>query len=591
MDAEARRQGRGAGPLPPGLAIALVVGLGLGLVALLAGCQGQGEGEGEEGASSPSRVNDQSGRLSVFFNDPWGREDALAAQLIKALDAARARLDAAVYRVTAPAVLDALARACDRGVRVRLVLERDPVNADVELPGCVEVRWDDNPRLMHHKFAIVDGRIVWTGSANWTSGSLYHDANDALRIESPRLARAYELEFEEMFARGRFGPEKRDLNDERFAVAGVPVEAYFSPSDRPRARLLRLLREARRSIALALFTLTDDELYRALNEARARGVTVDAVWDFTALDGCLYAEIDELLAEGVGAVDALPGLLHHKFAVVDERVVVTGSANWSKSGMTRNDENLLVIRDEAIARRYLERFAALKGDAERYETSAEVPPRPERRPFAVARAAALLLWRPKALGVVERYEICRLDPRAQARGRAQGRGREGCERVDFAPGWAWYFIDRAVQPGRAYAYRLRAQAPDGAWSPYSDVVRVEVPEGIPTLTAEEAERELRRYEGRVVTVRFTVQNRPRLSRAGHVFLNAGGRDERETDFTAFIPGCALELGRFDGSGLDLFALQGRTIAVTGELQEYNGPEIVVTGPWQIELVDGSEGIE
>lgn len=547
----------------------------VGGLLVLVSCQGPLDSSKNDAALEES--------LSVYFNDPLAslsvssgaQAGTLAPALFALLDSAQGTLDAAIYHLTSPDLMERLRKACERGVRVRLVVERSQSHRS--FPRCAQVRLDENGRLMHDKFAIVDGRVVWTGSANWTPSSLRYDANDAVRIESRALARAYEAEFEEMFTRRRFGPEKRDTNEERFTVAGIPLEAYFSPSDRPRERLLELIRGARESIALALFTLTDDELYKALKEAKARGVAVDAIWDFTSLDGCLYAEVDELLREGVGTLDALPGLLHHKFAVIDEKVVITGSANWSKSGLDYNDENLLVIRDETIARRYLERFRQLREDAQRYEASAEIPPRLERRPFDVARDAALLQWRPKALGVIERYEICRLPVAAQDGSADEG---EECERAYDAPGWAWYFVDRDVQPRGVYAYKIRARAPDGTWSAYSSVVSAKVPEGIPRLTAEEAQRELTRYEGRLVTVRFTVTNRPKLSRSGHLFLNAG--EDYKTDFTAFIPGCALS--RFTGSGLDLFDLQGKTIEVTGKLQEYNGPEIVVTGPWQIAIL-------
>jgi phosphatidylserine/phosphatidylglycerophosphate/cardiolipin synthase-like enzyme len=520
--------------------------------------------------------------LSVYFNDPLAspsvsseaQAGTLTSALLALLDSAQGTLDAAIYHLTSSDLIETLRKACDRGVRVRLVVERSQSHGS--FPRCAQVRLDENGRLMHDKFAIVDGRVVWTGSANWTPSSLRYDANDAVRIESRALARAYEAEFEEMFTRRRFGPEKRDVSQERFTVAGIPLEAYFSPSDRPRKRLLELIQGAQESIALALFTLTDDELYEALRDARARGVAVEAVWDFTNLDGCLYAEVDELLREGVGTLDALPGLLHHKFAVIDRQIVITGSANWSKSGLDYNDENLLVIRDETIAQRYLERFRQLREDAQRYETSAEIPPRLEWRHFDVARDATLIQWRPKALGVVERYEICRLPSAVNA----NDADRE-CERAYDAPGWAWYFVDRNVQPSGAYAYKIRALASDGTWSAYSNVVSAKVPESIPLLTAEEAQQELQRYEGRLVTVRFTVTNRPKLSRSGHIFLNAG--EDYKTDFTAFVPGCALS--RFTGSGLDLFELQGKTIEVTGKLQEYNGPEIIVTGPWQIKIFD------
>lgn len=529
-------------------------------------------------APPPSADEVPSERVEAFFNDPLvdfpelRDRDALGGDLVRRLirliDEAERSLDAAVYHLTDSGIVTALERACGRGVRVRLVLERDLPQAE-RLPSCARVRWDENERAMHHKFLMVDGQRVWTGSANFTPSSLYFDANHALLLESPEVARAFSAEFAELW-RGRFGPRKRDTNEERFVVGDVPLELYMTPSDRPRERLLELIEGAEESVRLAMFILTDDPLYEALLRARERGVRVEAVWDFTGLDGCLYSEVDELVRKGVGVLDALPGLLHNKYAVLDGEIVIAGSANWSKSGLERNDENLVVIHSREVAERFLGDFQRLLEDARAYGRSLQVPPRLERRTFSVVRDGALLQWRPRASGLVERYEICRLD--------AEGR----CGRVFEVPGEAWYFVDREVIPGEVYRYRVRARTPEG-FTEYSNPVTVEVPDGIPLLSASEAERELSRYEGQVVTVRFVVRNRPRFSPSGHLFLNAG--EDYRTDFTAFIPGCALELGRFDGSGLDLLALQGRTIEVTGELEEYQGPEIVVTGPWQIRVLD------
>jgi phosphatidylserine/phosphatidylglycerophosphate/cardiolipin synthase-like enzyme len=542
----------------------------------LTGCQAT--------TSSEALQNGADEGITLYFNDPlagfpsmddWeAQANGLDRALIGLIDSAQQSLDIAVYHLTLPAVMEALYRACGRGVRVRLVTESEQSRPN-RLPGCVELRLDRNGRAMHDKFMIVDGQTVWTGSANWTANSFYYDANDALIMKNMAIAGAYETEFKEMFVRGRYGPQKRDLSEERFTVGGVPVEVYFGPSDRPRARLIELLENAKDSIRIALFTLTDDEVYGALEEARGRGVSVDAVWDFTGLDGCLYADVDELLGQGVGVLDALPGLLHHKYAVIDDRLVITGSTNWSKSGFDHNDENLLVILDEGIAERYIEDFAALRDDAREYNVSTEEPPRVEIRHFDVARGAALLQWRPRALGILDRYEICRLrDPQ----------GAE-CERVYEAPGWAWYFVDRDVLPGEEHVYRVRAES-QGRWTDYSNPVRARAPKDIPLLTADEAKRELARYAGKIVTVRFRVMNQPKpVGRAGHVYLNAS--EDYRTDFTAFIPACAL--ARFNGSGLDLLRLQGRTVEVTGELREYNGPEIMVTGPWQVFVLPEGDG--
>ncbi len=518
--------------------------------------------------------------VAVYFNNPLAglpeMEDfatqggGLDQVLIELIEQARSSLDIAMYHLTMPALLDALQRACARRVTIRLVLEAEQSRPQT-LPHCVQLKLDENERLMHHKFMIVDQRTVWTGSTNWTETGVYFDANNAVIIQSSLVAQDYRAEFEEMFSHRRYGPTKQDTNEERLRVSDVSIEIYFSPSDRPRERLIELIKNARQSIRLALYDLTDQELYEALLEAQNRGVRLEAIWDLLSQDRCFFSRVDDLLKQGIGVVEAGPGLLHHKYAIIDDRIVITGSANWSKSALERNDENFLIVHDEGIAQRYRENFQMLLSDARAYEISASSPPRVEIRHFGVARDAALIQWRPRALGSVERYEICRLrDPKSRA-----------CERSSELPGWSWYFIDRPVIPGPEYFYRVRSRALH-QWTEYSNAYRARIPEGIPILTAEEAERELKRYLNQRVTVRFRVVNPPRpTGRDGHIYLNSG--EDYKTDFTAFIPACALE--RFTGSGLDLFGLQGRLIEVTGELTEYNGPEIFVTGPWQIQIAE------
>jgi competence ComEA-like helix-hairpin-helix protein len=51
--------------------------------------------------------------------------------------------------------------------------------------------------------------------------------------------------------------------------------------------------------------------------------------------------------------------MHNKFAVIDSKIVITGSYNWTASASTRNDENLLVIDDEEVILRFRKQFENL----------------------------------------------------------------------------------------------------------------------------------------------------------------------------------------------------------------------------------------
>ena len=502
------------------------------------------------------------------MNDPPAQSNGLDQALIKIIDSAHMSLDIAIYHLTAPDVIEALHRACSRGVRIRIVLEATESQPQ-GLPNCIQRKLDLNERLMHHKFMIVDQRAIWTGSTNWTPSGLYFDANNAVLIQSPAVTHAYEAEFEEMFTSAHYDSAKRDTNEERFEVNGIALEVYFSPSDRTRRRLLELIGNARETIRLALYVFTDAQLYDELMSARDRGVRIEALWDFLSLADCQFSKVDELRKAGIGQFEANPGLLHHKYAIIDDRLVITGSANWSGSGMDKNDENILIIQDERITQQFRANFEQLTSDAQAYGSDVSQPPRVEVRHFDIARDASLIQWHPHTLGVIDRYEICRLS-NSQS---------HTCERTYEAPGWAWYFLDENVTSGREYSYRLRSHS-GTRWTGYSNIYRAWVADDIPRLTAEAVERDFQQYEGKTVTVRFQVTNRPQpRGPEGNIYLNAG--EDYKTDFTAFVPACALE--RFTGSGLDLFELRGQQIEVTGELGEYNGPEVVVTGPWQIHI--------
>jgi len=54
-----------------------------------------------------------------------------------------------------------------------------------------------------------------------------------------------------------------------------------------------------------------------------------------------------------------PGLMHNKFAVIDDQVVLTGSFNWTITAERKNAENLLVITDPDLAQKYTKQFKVL----------------------------------------------------------------------------------------------------------------------------------------------------------------------------------------------------------------------------------------
>ncbi len=124
---------------------------------------------------------------------------------ISALDAATSRVDVAMYSFTNDALGDALVRAHERGVEVRVVVESQQdsskysEHAKLSAAG-IPVRVDSNPQLMHHKFAVIDARFVVTGSMNWTANGVRENNENVLVIASPELNTQFEDEFESVWS-------------------------------------------------------------------------------------------------------------------------------------------------------------------------------------------------------------------------------------------------------------------------------------------------------------------------------------------------------------------------------------------------------
>ena len=89
---------------------------------------------------------------------------------------------------------------------------------------------DDKRRaIMHHKFVVVDGQVVLTGSWNFTTGDTYRLNNNAVIIHSPAVAQNFSAEFEKMFVERKFGPNK---------PKGVPNPSVTAGDDDDRDPLL-----------------------------------------------------------------------------------------------------------------------------------------------------------------------------------------------------------------------------------------------------------------------------------------------------------------------------------------------------------------
>lgn len=302
----------------------------------------------------------------VYFSDPFNpaskrQEGGIDIPLARAIDNAKISIDLAVYSMSLNSIRDALLAAHRRGVEVRIVMESDNLERDVPrrlAEKGIPIIGDRREGLMHNKFVIIDRSEVWIGSMNFTTSGAYDDNNNLARIRSTKMAENYLAEFNEMFEDDFFGPDTlSNTPHPQLTIDSVPLEVYFSPDDGVAARLVRLLRGAETSIYFMAYSLTADDFGDIIRQKAKDGLRVFGVMDESQVKSNKGGEFDPFQQAGLRVYkDGNPGQMHHKVIIIDEKIVITGSYNFSASAERTNDENVVIFFDEQIAAQYLAEF-------------------------------------------------------------------------------------------------------------------------------------------------------------------------------------------------------------------------------------------
>lgn len=315
------------------------------------------------------------GGLTLHLGGP-GAADDLGAAIVAFCDAATETLDVAVQELDDRTIAGAILRARMRNLRVRVALEgmylsERTAAVDPFFPGGsyednrqihsallrarVPVIVDLNPETFHQKFAVrdrdVDGHAaVLAGSANFTTTDTTVNLNHVITLGGRRAAATYAAEFDELWT-GTFGAvrERHEPQPAVLRLDGVRVKVLFAPDHAPEMELMKQMLKARERVEFAIFTFTRtsgvDDTMIALHPP---SIPVRGILD-RGQGNQSWAATDDLNAAGIDLHLLAPGApvrkLHHKLMVIDRRVIIAGSFNYTDPANRLNDENLLVIGD------------------------------------------------------------------------------------------------------------------------------------------------------------------------------------------------------------------------------------------------------
>jgi phosphatidylserine/phosphatidylglycerophosphate/cardiolipin synthase-like enzyme len=349
--------------------------------------------------TSFATISNSSGEMIAYFNSPVDVSystgvDAIYLPstiddtLISYINRAKYTIDFTIYNFNNNGISNistALKAAADRGVRVRVIGCGTTANLGIDelLNSAVHVLIgpSDAQRtgIMHNKFIVFDAYsadpddpLVWTGSTNFTDGQVNLDANNVIIVQDQSLARAYQIEFEEMWgsygdepnpAKALFGSSKRNNTPHEFIIGGKYVECYFSPSDGVNAKIVEVINTADNDLSIATMLMTRTEMANAIASRKSAGVAVNVITDN---EGSNSTTVNNILSAALSTHftfdNVSTGILHHKYMIVDQYapasdpVVFTGSHNWSAVADNDNDENTLVIHDATLANIYYQQF-------------------------------------------------------------------------------------------------------------------------------------------------------------------------------------------------------------------------------------------
>ena len=319
--------------------------------------------------------------FELYFIDPTnpfaqrevGGVDALVAASIIA---ATQSVDVALKDLRLDSITNALITASRRGVPVRVVAETDSLAGRSDFQALREagipVSDDQQQGLMNNRFIVIDHSQVWTGSVDYDIAGMFRKYNVAIRIFSPEIAADYAKEFDEMFVNRQFGelvaPETPYPS---VVIQGTQVDVLFSPDDFVVARLSQLLEGAQESIYFLAYAFASTELGTIIRDKAAQGIVVGGVLEFDLVDPNrvnpnldLVEELNLFRQAGLDVrLDGGPEVMYHKIMIIDGKIVVMGSYDFTNRAENENDENVLIIYDEKVAQKFMEEFQRVQSRA------------------------------------------------------------------------------------------------------------------------------------------------------------------------------------------------------------------------------------
>jgi phosphatidylserine/phosphatidylglycerophosphate/cardiolipin synthase-like enzyme len=268
---------------------------------------------------------------TVFYSNQ--QRDDLRWMLYKAINNAKKSIKVIMFGFTEPSILHILSLKA-KTIPVTIYYDANNSTALEKILPNVQAYPIKKSAFMHQKILVIDNSQIFIGSANFTTSSLVMHDNLIIGLYNPKIA--------------KFILEKCPLQNGYFNTyhSGRKLEFWLLPDPRGNGlnAVLKTLRKAVKSIKIAIFTFTHPGVIQELILAKKRGVKVEVTIDFGASLGISSKSIKKLKDERINVLVAQgTQLLHHKFILIDDKTLITGSANLTKAAFYKNNDCFLIM--------------------------------------------------------------------------------------------------------------------------------------------------------------------------------------------------------------------------------------------------------
>ena len=272
----------------------------------------------------------------ILFFYSQGQQD-LKLTFVEAIQKAQKKIVLSIFTLKDTHLIAWLNKKSKHGVEVIIYFDKEH-NYDLieKLDPSIKKIPYQHAGLMHRKLLVIDDHITILGSANFTKNSLWEDDNLVCGIYHDDLAMWIERHLTHYNIHESFYTPQGDF------------DCYLTP-DRKRVgieKLVETIDKAEKKIQIAMFSFTHPEIIKSLAKAKQRGVILEVYLDKNMkFQNSLkkqkgFNEIKSSIFYGYR-----PYLLHHKCALIDEKIFIMGSTNWTNAGFLKNQDFIIFFQN------------------------------------------------------------------------------------------------------------------------------------------------------------------------------------------------------------------------------------------------------